>query len=900
MVPSVAGLSNPDALFEADIFRGVFLDTRSSVVFGCFLGVGTFFFAFIRAYAPKLTLMSVFGTIALDIFCSYGPLFPFAQYTIIDSLLIALSCYVAVGIIVIVLIFPETLNHAFLVAACDLVGKVKALLDLQETVLSSAPEELASDAPLQAKIVGARAGIVGQLQKVKGSLNFIDAEFSWGKWNSEDVKGLEKPLMGIATRTAALQSFAKLVGHPLSRAWEDARNQSAESEGGNSANSSTTALNAGDTYLLRQLLRKNHSLEEANMVRFQDVMPVIRESTKDLRDACSDGLQAIKDVFDSINLKRWTRGGAADSEQRVQDLTKSIERLKTALEAFKTSNRLQLLEPFQSIISSCKTKEARSSLPLRSLYVSFVFASNLIVAADGIIDLMETVQHTASKRTHNRIWAPGSIRAVLKALTTRGDHSDQVIGEDEQPEVVAEDEKDMKSYSGCIFVVEIMFTYGEAELDPDSKPPTNFPQKVANTIHKVYMWSGTPEATFVFKYVIVSIALWIPAVLRTSAHFVYAEKGVWALIMAQTTLNIFASDQIFNYVARLLGTFLGALVGLVTWYIGFGSGNGSPYGTAATVAVFLVPVLFLRLFAPPQYLPGALLLGATFALVVGYSWLDGHLFTVGNVGTGWQVVWRRWVTVMIGSAASFVLMMLPPKSGRKAVRLRNATNITNISHLYSDLVAAWISEQRPAQDFVASYRDKLIGIAAQIQMVKGSTAIAKWEGSIRGSWPHDDYMRLANVQSEMVVSLALLGGALAHLDHDMRIKYLQHTRTVNPSFISDVIATFSIVSQALRTGEPLHEAFHMNLMDRLHYHGMVAARSLAAKAEIVLDNTLQDPLQSVAEYDYMFYASAVVAVFQLLDGLNELKRITATLVGEVPLHGLDNWRERYEEAHTLV
>ena len=82
---SSAGLANPDALFQNAIFRGDFLDTgyascehdllqnsnkllSSTVVFGVFLAFGTFLFALIRAYAPKLTLMSVFGTIAIDIF----------------------------------------------------------------------------------------------------------------------------------------------------------------------------------------------------------------------------------------------------------------------------------------------------------------------------------------------------------------------------------------------------------------------------------------------------------------------------------------------------------------------------------------------------------------------------------------------------------------------------------------------------------------------------------------------------------------------------------------------------------------------------------------------------------------------------------------------------------------
>jgi hypothetical protein len=41
----------------------------SSAVFGAFLAIGTFFFAIIRAYYKPLILLSIFGTIAMDIFC---------------------------------------------------------------------------------------------------------------------------------------------------------------------------------------------------------------------------------------------------------------------------------------------------------------------------------------------------------------------------------------------------------------------------------------------------------------------------------------------------------------------------------------------------------------------------------------------------------------------------------------------------------------------------------------------------------------------------------------------------------------------------------------------------------------------------------------------------------------
>lgn len=64
---SVASATNPDVAYRSTIFHGNFLDARSTVVFGVFLGVGTFFFGLIRAAAPKLMLLAIFGTIVVDV-----------------------------------------------------------------------------------------------------------------------------------------------------------------------------------------------------------------------------------------------------------------------------------------------------------------------------------------------------------------------------------------------------------------------------------------------------------------------------------------------------------------------------------------------------------------------------------------------------------------------------------------------------------------------------------------------------------------------------------------------------------------------------------------------------------------------------------------------------------------
>jgi hypothetical protein len=103
--------STPDANSQRFVFEGVFLDVRSTVVFGVFFAIGIAFLSWTRAKAPKLTLGTIFGSIVLIVFCSYGPLFPSAQYTLATQFLIPTGFYVATALASIILIFPQTLNH---------------------------------------------------------------------------------------------------------------------------------------------------------------------------------------------------------------------------------------------------------------------------------------------------------------------------------------------------------------------------------------------------------------------------------------------------------------------------------------------------------------------------------------------------------------------------------------------------------------------------------------------------------------------------------------------------------------------------------------------------------------------------------------------------------------------
>ena len=121
---------------------------------------------------------------------SYGPLFPFAQYTLLTSFLISISCYIAIGIVTIIFVFPETLNHATLTTGITLLEKIESLVKLQEEVLSVGSssddssvekglteeallEAFSDGAPLLAKLAGARNATIGTAKACEWMTCFV-------------------------------------------------------------------------------------------------------------------------------------------------------------------------------------------------------------------------------------------------------------------------------------------------------------------------------------------------------------------------------------------------------------------------------------------------------------------------------------------------------------------------------------------------------------------------------------------------------------------------------------------------------------------------------------------------------------------------------------------------------
>lgn len=127
------------------------------------------------------------------------------------------------------------------------------------------------------------------------------------------------------------------------------------------------------------------------------------------------------------------------------------------------------------------------------------------------------------------------------------------------------------------------------------------------------------------------------------------------------------------------------------------------------------------------------------------------------------------------------MMLVPPTSGRKAVRLQHSSVITELSSLYSTLMSVWITEVHANKDqggainekedvsddkearrlsiaptvqapWADPFRKRVISLLEQLQSMQIATSMAKFEGSIRGAWPSELYTQLLTHERDMAAA----------------------------------------------------------------------------------------------------------------------------------------------------
>ncbi|KAJ7763952.1 hypothetical protein DFH07DRAFT_956227 [Mycena maculata] len=462
--------SNP--LFQADpslaqnvaVFDGLFLDVRATAVYGGFLIIGALISGLIRAYAPKLLFMSIFGTIGP--FCARVPPSMFTHHLgggpavpceAVHPAELDRDLHRALyghrdnhdDICV-----PQTMSHAMMDNLAEQLQRLQTMVERQDDVLAARPEDLTPEAPIIAQLKALRILAITTQQQLSATSGLISLEFSWGKWNGDDVRSLEAPTVALITRIDCLLNFDTLAGSarlgPPSAATDP---------GASTASLADTRWH--ETYLLRSIHTRNATLEAAHGVRPDDVLPLLCTATGERRATTVGALAAVRAQIAHVNRTRWRRDAAGDIA-RTSAVDAASVRLEDAIRDFTARGRMELLAPFLPLLEVAAkegqgTGDGTPALPLRC----YVFAANIVAVAEAAQAFVGRAGHWVEALEGEIVGAHGRTVAVETRHCARGQ--------------VGRREKDYRR-------------------DPDSRSPTNAFQKLMHLIHHFYLWTKTAEA----------------------------------------------------------------------------------------------------------------------------------------------------------------------------------------------------------------------------------------------------------------------------------------------------------------------------------------------------------------------------------------------------------------------
>ncbi|WWD17770.1 hypothetical protein CI109_102211 [Kwoniella shandongensis] len=912
--------ANIEAQYQESIFRGEFLDPRTSAVYGVFLFFGTYFLGLVRATRPRLILASIFGTIIMDLMCSYGPLFPIQVYTLARQLLIPAAMFIAIALASVILIFPQTLNHIMLDSMTSkMLGPITKIVKLQEEVLNTSPGDKERWSALATKAYALRHGQIAATTALEGQTGLLQLEITRGQIGPRDLTKIFNKVKDLGIRAYGLTSFVLIV----------------EEQSQSLKNMDESPLPHPVTRAKDHFKRMDEQTTPSQSL--EQLLPLMEESTSELRLASTKALDDIATWLYLVNHTRWKKVPA--NATPIAEREANLAAVKASLAEFRASKHFVLLEPYREhfdhetgTIKKGRFETHRASS--RALFRCFVLTSNLIAFSLVLIELLEMLLQIERANPKSKIQLPNAFAKMLvkSANDKQGGGNPLDLGLNDgsavQVDQGIEPDEHNDAHSETSTAVEGKGKPAKVfAKDPDAGDPRNVFQKIGRGVSTLWKGATGSSGLFALKYALVSVALWIPAVCPASAYFNYTNRGLWALIMAQTGLGVFTGEQILSFIVRMAGTVLGLILGMLAWYIGAGSGSGNPYGIAAATMVLIAPCLFIRIAIPLEKSPFFLMTNVTLMFIVGYSWVDEHTYQTANQGSGASLAGRRALLVIIGFTAAFIIMIFPrPISARLLFRHRLAKNMADIGDLYGRVVTGiegeWDTPITKAAIDTAGRRERYKGsflkVMGRLLSMEQQLTFAVSEPGFKGPWPRKKYEALFKTQGQVIATLALLSGSYSRMEVDWCKRLAKRSELMHPAFISDCISLFSILQQSLHTGEPLPPLIPIFERLAFHHNWAKAEASLNRNSSIdqekampTVDNGLKvdgaemearnamEILENTLTWDRLhdeqlpIFATANIALVHIAIGLNDMYRVVRELVGEKDLKGLDRASERW-------
>ncbi|ORX50433.1 hypothetical protein DM01DRAFT_1094193 [Hesseltinella vesiculosa] len=341
--------------------------------------------------------------------------------------------------------------------------------------------------------------------------------------------------------------------------------------------------------------------------------------------------------------------------------------------------------------------------------------------------------------------------------------------------------------------------YRPLATDPDVDPPATCTEQVFSVLYRFFAWFGSIDTLFALKTAVGICLLAIPAWMPANAGWYNEWRGQWAMITL--CLWSFPTSGLFYFgiIARVLGSVVGAVLGIAVWEIC----QGNPYALAVVLFILFVPHYHI-FFHSSVYRVAALMSNITMLLVVIYAF---NSVQTGPPETVYIIAGKRLLLIVLGLGATGVLLAIPaPVQGRIELRKRLAVTVNDIGRLYS-IITAEIAA--PGKKFEHTTKLKkafmklCVKIRRQIADERNLLAHTKYEPPLRGKFPFEHYAALVQTVDNLADLIVGMAYSVRDIENPWRDKIAQTMLTERREYFAAIMTTLKLISTTLSSKSAL-------------------------------------------------------------------------------------------------
>ena len=905
MAPQQPGQS-PASIAHSLILGGFMLDTRVTTTYICMLGLFVYLVvrsvfhdweranecqARIKVAAPKLILFQILAIIIADVFLTTGPLLYSFNGTIPYVLIKPALCAIALSILCNVLFFPESTSYIVLRQLLGFTEPISNFMKAFELSLVNQSSQLRLSTLQQTE-----AELVKQVEEVEANMTFLSMDVSFCMLDPNDVRDLKCLVHDLVVSILGVIGTVSMMTRSNQHQNNNAKKlDSSKTSDGNEKEESRPLRSQ---YAQFPDLQEFFADEMGGKLQVESISMVANKSG-DLFQVAGDSLDFIHDTLNSINSRRWLhRPSKTECEEWSQNANTLQTRLQSSCNDFDTNMRKSLLDLHGDLFDNegrLLSGADRKAAPVQGLFLTLIVVERFINYNNSLDALLTRLGGLCAIRTRTQLRLPSMAKPNNQATETQ-DLNSSSLG----PKVSPESSNDHSEKA--IEVQEKPPSTKSQHKSPSNPPVGRRRSPSARILLAIAEWLSNDESMFALRVLVVTIALLIPAVCKSSAGFFNAEKGLWAIIMAQTGLVIYTADFIYGSLLRILATIVGAVIGLTAWYIGAGNGIGNPYGIAAIMVPVTVFFMYLRLFFP-AHIQVSLVMASTTYLIVAYSWDDTHTPTFENPGAGYTIFWRRMLLVMVGLGAAAVVTLFPrPPSANRHYREVLAETTTDLRDHYDLLSKALRKNHTPIPQHQSTLRSSiptaaittsqtLTSILQPIKLLPFELSRSAFTSTTLTSITNQLQLTNRNLASLAIYTSQLPTHLKSRFDHDTGA--FSDTR-----LIGEIMAVLTIIDGALRHSKPLPATLPVPLLPRSLMRKLDRARKLAPRSDsakmkaVGEDHDIDDEAITkdlISEPVFRKYCIALSAWVQFLGAVDELVVVVREAVGDTV-----SWDDHYD------